>query len=232
MLKTPLAPGMNGHAVMRGKLAMVEWLCGQDPPCPWSSDCFLQAACLRGRLGLKMLQCLLSHSHVSLHKWKPAGTEKCAALGDLATLQWLHEARFSLSSRCPEFAADAGQIDVLRWLLDIGIQPEMPGDAAVGWPVPTLMLWGDHHLPLPPYLTQRLRLAREVLCTFHGLILWRRNWQGDACSVSDAAESRSPFCNQGCHDQQLLTLLARLPNEIITKIAVAADLQHDCPVPA
>lgn len=220
------------RAVHCGNLSMVEWLCQQDPPCPWTSDCLLTATGLGGRLGLRVLQCLLSQDHPVFLEWKPACTENSAALGDLATLQWLHEKGFSLSMKCPEYAADAGRIDILAWLLSVGIRPKTLCDVNPAWPAPILMLWGDYGLPLPAYLPQQLQLARATFCTFHGLIRWRRTWLGNAGRVSNAAKSRSAFCSQGCHGEQLLTLLARLPNDIITMIAVTADLQHDFHVPA
>lgn len=213
-------------AVHRGDLVMVEWLCEQKS-CPWSSDCFFEATRLGGRPGLKALQCLLSKGQAHLLNWKPACTQTCAALGDLAALQWLHEAGFRLSTRCPEWSAAAGHIDILSWLLSIGIQPEMPMlSIHRTWPAPTLMLWDDHRLPLPTHLTQRLRLARATFCTFHGLILWCRNWLEDDRSISKGF----PFCRQPGHGQQLLISLAKLPDELNTKIAVAADLQHDFPM--
>ena len=139
-------------------------------------------------------------------------------------LQWLHDAGYELDPDCAYSAAWSGHTHVLAWLLSLDLRIDLPNNCHA-WPVPALMLWGHHRAPLGPALQAQLKRARATFCTFHGLIRWSREHHSASSRVS--LQDPWPFCSQSSSGQRLLVNLARLPHDIVSKIAVAADLQYD-----
>ena len=90
-------------------------------------------------------------------------------------------------------------MDVLMFLLDIGV-------------------------PLPLATKRAVVLARKAQCTFHGLIRWCRKAVSDPSRAAHRAFDRLAEDGSG---QMLLLRLSLLPAELINKIAVAAQIQHD-----
>lgn len=232
-IHAPWDESCTQHAVYHRNLAMLRWLRQQSPPCPWDNSqhnsCVFKASFHRDPESLELLQVMLQ-DHCP---WRPECTPILAGSGNMATLQWLHGTGYSLSPRCLESAARAGQTHLLGWLLSVGVQPEAPPSIYDReWPIPALMLWADHHLPLSHNLKRQLQLARGTLCTLHGLIRWRRKRLATSSSISRSDEDSYPFNSHMSKGQRLLTHISRLPTEILVRIAVAADLQHDQPLPA
>lgn len=233
-LHAPHAPwdkSCTRHAVQHGSLAMLRWLRQQSLPCPWDDSpdsCALAASRHADSKSLELFKVMLQDRC----PWRPECTPILAGKNNIATLQWLHDASYSISSRCPEHAACAGHTHLLGWLLSAGLQPGEPPSTYHPWPRPALLLWGDHRLPLSHNLKWQLQLARATLCTLHGLVRWCRKRLATSSSISRSDEDFYPFNSHMSNGQRLLTHISRLPTEIIVKIAVAADLQHDQPWPA
>ena len=70
----------------------------------------------------------------------------------------------------------------------------------------------------------QLNQARKAYCTFHGLLRWCRRAVSDPSKGAHLAFDSPPGDISG---QILLVRLSLLPSELIRKIAVAAELQHD-----
>lgn len=145
----------------------------------------------------------------------------------------LHTHGCSLCPSCLLWAVRGGHIRLLTWLLSIGMRPtRVPMDDDATWPVRSLMLWDDHQLQLTSFSMQRLQTARATVGTMHGLIRWCRKQLTASSTIRLCGDSPHPFCSYSSSGQQLLKHMARLPDDVIVKIAAAADLQHDQPVPA
>ena len=87
-----------------------------------------------------------------------------------------------------------------------------------------LLFLGDIGAPLPADQQARLLVARRAFCTFHGLLRWCRSAVSDP---SRGAHCAFDYLSNESAGQELLVLLSKLPSELVTKIAVAARLQHD-----
>ncbi len=220
------------------------WLRGQNPPCPFSQDCTVAAAACGS---IETLQWLLDNGCPI----GPGTTAHVCASGDVAMLKRLCSAGALLDCRCHVLAADSGHLPVLEWLSEQGVQlDDLYVEAAsegnrlvlkflhdrkvrpharilrVGFALspPMLMFLADIGMQIPPETRQQVTDARRAHCTFHGLLRWCQR------AISDPS--------RGCHrafdymaadgtGQLLLTRLCLLPPELISKIAVAAQLQHD-----
>lgn len=242
----------------------LKWLRQRDPPCPWDSFCF-QLVAGRGDLDLlKWMQaqqplCLSSPNMLTAAvmsgslatvqwlcqqgvPWDSTRIEKATAHsavnGDRVMLEWLHAANYPLHRDIAATAAAAGHLHLLIWLLDIGMMPTTPASSiGKGWPVSTLMLWGQRRLSMAADLKEQLCVAMATCCTFHGLIRWCERWPSYGSSSSSEPEQSSFLfklkvlpkfsMSNSRRGQQLLQELAKLPHELLTKIAVAADLQYD-----
>lgn len=211
------------RAAKHGNLANVQWVCQQLPASPRASDCLLPAL-EGGDKSLELVQWLLSPA-LTNPSWDPLCTPPCAQAGGLRTLQWLHSEGYELDADCAYYAAYAGHADVLAWLLSLGMPGPKPDGSRM--PVPTLMLWGDHEDLKAPKAQQQLCRARATFCTFHGLIRWCRGQLSESSRISQAVLGCLPFSSQKTAGQQLLANLARLPDDLVIKIAVAADLLYD-----
>lgn len=76
---------------------------------------------------------------------------------------------------------------------------------------------------LPKAAQAHVMLARQSFCTFHGLLRWIR------CAVSDPSKNIHLAFNYLSTDvsgQQLLFHLSMLAPELVSKIAVMANIQH------
>ena len=203
----------------RGHLDMLRWARQADPPCPWTAQC-TAAAASKGQL--QILQWLRTQGcPLNAH------ASHCAAwAGDLAIIQWLKAQHCPLSRSMYLQAAIKGHSHVLRWLHSnrVSVPPtpiELPAKSVLS--TPNLMFLGDKRCPLAPELQDRLIVARRAFCTFHGLLRWSRRAVWDPSRRAHRAFD--PLASgQG---QSLLIRLSQLPPELINKIAVAAQLQHD-----
>jgi hypothetical protein len=140
----PLTAKTCTRAADAGKLEVLQWLRGQNPPCPWGAPYTLtrraakhghlailqwalengcpwnertcEAAAMGGQL--HVLQWLRSQSPPC--PWGERTCESAAFGGHLALLQWAR------ANGCPwggwtcAFAAKGGHLDVLKWLRDNG----------------------------------------------------------------------------------------------------------------
>ena len=238
--------GSRSSAAAHGQLRAVQWLRQCSPPCLWGHDSLVVAA-RKGSSNDELMRWMLSQEDPC--PWQPQVLHKYAAAGNLTMLQWLHQAGHHPDLAAAIFAAQAGRLAALGWLLSMKDdllrrhrEAKAAGPARFSWrgtlPVPSLMLWADH-LPVcsPSHLSKKLQLARATYCTLHGLIRWRRNQQMQSSRSSSIGSSRivnkpSLHALQNCtgSGQELLSLLGQLPNDLVIRIAVAADLQHDQPV--
>lgn len=222
----PWHSGCVSAAAYRGDLAMLQWLRQADPPCPWDDYCTHQAAeggSLQVLEWLCSQGCPISHTCVATAAWK----------GDLPMLQYLHSVGCSLDSSLYYRAAVADCPAMLQWLYELAVPVTMamPNSVAVEWSIPggdwstsAVMFLADMGAPLPAAWAEKVLLARRTFCTFHGLLRWCRHAVCDPSQGLDQAFSRTPANNFG---EQLLIRLSFLPQELLSKIASMADLQHN-----
>ena len=227
-------------AAQHGHLEVVQWLRRCSPPCGWQRG-DLGAAARQGVRNDEVVQWMLSQAEPC--PWQPEVIYTYAAAGNLTMLQWLDKAGYHPDFYAAVIAAKAGHVAVLGWLLgmkDALIEKQQQANAAGVTPrclpdmtrypvcVPTLMLWGDH-MPAKTMgsgLRKFLQLARATYCALHGLIRWRRNqlWRSSSGKTSNLMADAS--CDSSARGLQLLTYLAKLPDDLIVRIAVMAELQH------
>lgn len=197
----------------------MQWLQAQDPPCPVDSGCTLMAA----GSSLPILQWLVSQDlGMPLHRSCPV---EAADRGDLPMLQMLNDQGCTPTGREYLPAAQHNHIPVLRWLHRM----KVPVDATVPWshsdPVnnPILLFLGDIGVVLPAKEKARLTMIRRTSCTLHGLLRW--------CSraVSDPSKNMHrafDSLSTNASGENLLVRLSMLPPEVLSRIALAAGLQH------
>ncbi len=233
-----------------GRLDILMWLRSQDPPCPLNAACTVAAA---NQPKLEVLEWLLEQ----ICPLGPAATSAAAWRGDLSMLKWLHARGCVLDCSCLNNAALKGHPAVLEWLSEQGCKPtwELYYDAAEGncsevfkllhqlkvcppghlrpdgsWrklytaSLYSLMFLADIRVPLSVMDLGKAKRARQAHCTFHGLVRWSKHAVSDP---SRGAHEAFNFLASDCSGQLLLTRLSLLPSELIDKIAVAAELQHD-----
>ena len=234
-------------AACSGKLDILVWLRGQDPPCPWDLECIDVAARFSNPEVLQWL-------HDNGCPFGPHTATSAAARGDLPLLKRLHSAGCPLDSECTRYAARSGHLQVLKWLCDQGCQltcdlyvkaasrrqnhilrylhsmKVSPTGADTSFmsccsrALPTLMFFSDVGIQLSAEGQRLVMQARRSCCTFHGLIRWCRRAISDPSRGSHRAFD---FRTEDSSGQLLLTRMCLLPPELIIKIAVAAELQHD-----
>ena len=211
----------------REAMPMLEWLHTQVPPAPWAIGCTLAAA---GN-SLAVLEWLLSQDPpCPLH---PACPQPAARRGDLPMLELL--SRYGCMPTGTEYytAAKHGQRHVLRWLHQKRVPAPVAAHLATqfgGWlswgpmSMPVLLFLGDIGASLHPEQHSRLLKARKACCTFHGLVRWCRQAVSDPSKgINRAFDALST----NAAGQSLLVRLSLLPPEIVSKIALAAGLQHN-----
>ncbi len=234
-------------AAYSGRLDMLEWLRDQSPPCPWSPACF-KAAVYRPHV--EILQWL----HARGCPMNEGATLTAADCGDLPTLQYLYSIGCPLHDQCPTVAVQRGRLAVLEWLYKQGcpLTEVLYIWAAQNRQSHMLRFLCSKNVPLPapfydwdPFAFRSIRLrhlmfladigmelfsedevtqGRKAHCTFHGLVRWCRR------AVSDPSRGALRAFDSLAEDmsgQVLLSRLCLLPQELLGKIAVAADLQHD-----
>jgi hypothetical protein len=112
-------------AVRRGDLAMVQWLRGRIPDCPFYED-VLDEACKCGRLGaLQLLHCVGNGNDF---RWSSLVTKLAAEFGHWDVVHWLHERHPRLPVSCAlAFALKQNNLEEIMW-----IAAHSAGIAAVG----------------------------------------------------------------------------------------------------
>ncbi len=228
-----------------GRLTILRWLRGQVPPCPWDAACYAlsksqqlavpqwlhahgcpfdeQTALTAARWrNLQMLQWLHSVG-CPLHP-QCLGIAVCH--GNLAMLEWLCEQGCSLTGGLYIAAAEAKQSHMLKYLYSKRVPVSGPSCSrmAPGIFLPHLLFLTDIGIQLPQPDKQRVAQARKAHCTFHGLVRWCR------LAVSDPSRGAFHAFDSLAEDtsgQVLLSRLCMLPQELLNKIAIAAELQHD-----
>lgn len=215
----PWSTASSREAAAQPTLHMMQWLQAQDPPCPIDSRCTLRAA---GN-GLPMLQWLLSQNlpvPLDLHCPLPA-----ARRGDLPMLQLLFDLGCCPTGREYYAAAPQNHIHVLRWLhrMDVGV--DVSSSLYCRGPVsnPVLLFLGDIGAALNGPQQTQLVAARRTFCTFYGLLRWCRSALSDPSRNMHRAFDPLTTDASG---KNLLVRLSMLPPEILSRIAVAAGLQH------
>ena len=238
-------------AARSDNLSLLQWLRAQAPPCPWDSTCASSAAAAGSISVLQWLQAQSLHC-----LWDLAScAEQAARYGKLDVLQWLvaHHAACPLAAACLEAAVSQGNLPMLQWLSSQGCPlsgtlyivaannhwshilewlhsqgapvPSREAFAMLYLPVnaPALLFLGDIGADLPVD-DKQLTMARRTLCTFQGLLRWcRRAGLDPSKGMHGAFDSFS--ANASGHG--LLVRMSMLPQELIDRIAVAAELQHD-----
>ncbi len=223
------------------------WLRAQTPPCPFNMDCYDAAVC---RCDVSLLEWLLEAGC----PFEPDIALSVCTMGEVGLLQKFHAAGCLLDDACLHQAALAGDLKMLEWLCEQGCQ--LTGDlyhsAVAGdniyvlkflhrrkvpmtdcilneiWcedrPGSMLMGMADIGMKLPAEVRQQVMEARRAHCTFYGLIRWSRQASSDPRWPAHPAFNILAADSSG---QALLTRLSLLPPELIRKIAIAAELQHD-----
>ncbi|KAK9830714.1 hypothetical protein WJX74_003977 [Apatococcus lobatus] len=211
-------------AAGKPSLECLQWLRAQDPPCPWNTGACVAAA----SADFGVLKWLRAQDPPC--PWDAATAEQAAMYGNLPMLQWLHEQGCAIDGRAYLAAAFLWQEQgphkpILQWLHGLGVPaPAEPPAAAHIDDVPVLLWWADNGFLLLPEHHKIVNRARRRYCTFHGLLRWfRRAVSNPTCGAHLAFDSFAPS-NAG---QDLLVRLCQLPPELITRIAVAADMQQD-----
>ncbi len=241
----PWSSNMSAVAAGSGRLDILKWLRGQSPPCPWNVMCSLRAA---SQPSLEVLQWL----HAEGCPLSTLITVRAAERGDLSMLQWLHSVSCPLHPSCVSCAVEQGNMAMLEWLWEQGCPltedlwiaaainptshvlrfmydkktPKLIFPSAFNIPMSQshLMFLADIGTVLSPQARERVRQARKAYCTFHGLIRWCRHAVSDPSSRSHQAFDSSAEDRSG---QMLLTRLCLLPEDLIKKISIAAELNHD-----
>ncbi len=215
-------PSTWAAAARSGKLEILTWLRDQDPPCPWDATCAEAAA---SRQSLETLQWLQHNARLC----EPCTTSSVIAArrGDLPMLEWLSDNGTPLTGDLYIAAAVHNQTHILNSLINRSIVlPEAPSEPIdVFFTItPMRMFLSDIKMPLHDRHRQHVNQARRACCMFHALIRWFRRAVSDPSRRAHLAFDSSAKDRSG---QLLLMRLSRLPPELINKIAVAAQLQHD-----
>ena len=87
-----------------------------------------------------------------------------------------------------------------------------------------MLFMADKGFPLKLEHYELVDSARRSFCAFRGLLRWCRRAVSDATCGAPCAFDFFAAKNAG---QDLLVRLSQLPRELVTRIAVAADLQED-----
>ncbi len=220
----PWGPDACAEAAKRGKLELLIWLRDQDPPCPWDATCAEGAA---AQPNVKLMQWLSDNQGLS----EPSTMLQCAhnatLHGQLAMLEWLSRYGVPLTGSLYAVAAQRNHRHILKFLH--GRKVGMP-EASLHpmkcqfTKMPQRMFLMDIGMRLNAEQMQQVHQARRACCTFHGLIRWFRRAVSDPSRKAHLAFDGMAKDRSG---QLLLLRLSQLPPELIGKIAVAAELQHD-----
>ncbi len=231
-------------------IGTLEWLRAQHPPCPWDVTVAVAAASQSAMSNaMDILEWLHEHGC-------PFGEDVSWTASynrNLPMLQWLHLHGCPLHPECPSNATDSSGLPMLVWLhqqgcaltSDLYIGPALNGESDMlrclhSWQVPApgrdicrwkhgpslphLMFLADIGAELPEREEKLVMQARKAYCTFHGLARWCRQAISDPSRGAHRAYASMAKDRSG---EVLLWQLSRLPNELLNKIAIAAELQHD-----
>ncbi len=233
-------------AANSGTLDSLIWLREQMPPCPWDER---TADCAAHKPTMEILKWLHQHGC----PFGPRITLTAAQRGNLPMLQWLHLQSYPLHRDCPWQAVYWDDLAMLVWLGEQGCpltsdlyvgaaryrqsgmlrylhsrRVRAPGREAWGLELdsslPHLMFLADIGTELPEREKELVVQARKASCTFHGLVQWCRQAVSDP---SRGAHRGFDSMAENTSGQVLLCRLSLLPKELLNKIAVAAELQHD-----
>ncbi len=223
----PWGPSTCAAAAESGKLEVLMWLRDHHPPCPWNWTC-ARAAC--SQPDVKIPQWILQQQG----RWEPGTQSRCASKaaeeGHLAVLAWLSSIGIPLTGDLYVAAARAGHIHILRFLQTRKVAlPEHPPIKfhACSSNLPLRMCMADIGILHESYLHD-VRQARRACRMFHGLVRWCRRAVSDPSRKAHLAFDSLAKDRSG---QMLLLQLSQLPPDLVTKIAVAAELQYDCNSP-
>lgn len=178
---------------------MLQWMQAQDPPCSLDASC----------------------------------TGTAAFLGNLEMLQWLASQGCSLDADLYYHAAVGypPRQHILRWLRSqqVPVPATAPTSSDLDTELeqadgPVLMLLADIGAAIPEHSRRHLITARRCFCTFHGLVRWIRHAASDPSRGAHRALDHLCTNTSG---QRLLYSLSLLAPELLSKIAVMAELQHD-----
>ena len=249
----PWDESCSAAAAQQGDLDLLRWLREHD--CPFGATC-LQAAC-RQR-DTQVLEWLHTHVLQEALSWDAECTRAAAFVGNLKVLQWLHAHGAPLDQVCLDRAIQNEDLPMAQWLHAHGLPfpastyYKAAGEcrSILGWlhtarvPLPPsaddyaqscldfaagpdLMYLADIGVPIPRDCLHSLLQARKTFCTFHGLLRWCRSAVADP---SRGAHGVFDGLAESAHGQQLLVRLSMLPSELLVKIAVEANIQHDFPL--
>ena len=211
------------EAARAGKLEVLIWLRAQEPPCPWSSRSFEAAAYQPNADMLTWLHEAGCPPELCTFKLSKPATRG----GHLAILQWLCDRGHVLTGDLYQHAAARGLSHVLRFLHRMKVSPPDSNSPLRGYSrfqAPMAMFLADIGAQLPEVTKQAVTRARRAHCAFHGLVRW---WKQALTDPSRDAHLAFDSLADDRSGQMLLTRLSLLPSELICKIAVAAELQHD-----
>ena len=215
----PWDPSACAAAAKHGNLEVLIWLRAQYPPCPWDGTCLEAATCQPNAEILEWLDrngCSHVPNSFDLHR--------VANCGHLAELEWLSDHGWALTGRLYNEAAYLNRAHIVKFLHEKKVPlPTMEPIFPCTWP-PILMLLADIGMALSEVNLEKATRARRAHCTFHGLLRWFKRAVSDPSrgahlAFDSLAEDRS--------GQMLLYRLSLLPSELISRIAVAAEIQHD-----
>ncbi len=251
----PWSPATCEAAASAGRLDILKWLRGQSPPCPWTESCASSTVMLptleilqwlhehgcpvgsdltvpASLIGnLPMLQWLHSqgcplHPNCLLAASVGIASTMMRDDRDMALFEWLCDHGYKPSSDFYRWTREARHSHMWRFLYSRSMPvPHDLGreDARVIW-LPNLMFLADIGMELPDMEKKLVASARKAHCTFHGLVRWCRRAVSDPSRGAHRAFDSMATKTSG---QVLLSRLSMLPAELLNKIAVAAQLQHD-----
>ncbi len=206
----------------QGNLPALLWLRGQKSPCPWDHTCTRRAA---RRGNLKVLQWLRQQEPPC--PWDAETSQQAARRGDVTMLKFIQSQGGPLPGELYVTAVRNQHVHVVQWLHQEKIPMTNQEGPCKGMSVPVLMFLGDIGYGLSPFMHNALLQARRALCTFHGLVRWCSRPGSDPRQHSVHRHGRVSLYSRRNSGEDLLAGLARLPTELVTKIAIAAQLQHD-----
>ncbi len=251
----PWDKNCTAQAARWGNWEAIQWMRAQNPPCPWDAQCCREFASIGDLPALQRLRsqkpaCTWDKSctraaaergHLQVLQWLrhqdppcpwDAETSQTAAIrGDVKMLKWIRSQGGPLTGELYVIAVRNQHINVVQWLhqekIPMTDQHAHQQASYKSMSAPVLMFLGDIGYGLPPFMHDALVQARQALCTFHGLVRWCSRPGSDPRQHSVHRHGRVSLYSRRTSGEDLLAGLARLPPELVTKIAVAAQLQHD-----
>ncbi len=220
----PWAISACAAAAKCGKLEVLIWLRSQDPPCLWNETCPEAAAC---QPDVEIMQWLSDNHGLAEPREMLQCASNAARRGNLAMLKWLSGYGVPLTGDLYSTAAQNQHSHILKFLHSREVSPPtttLRPSMYLIFQVPFLMFCLDIGLPLHPLDRRRAQQARMACCLFHGLVRWCRQALSDPSRKAHLAFDGMANDRSG---QMLLMRLSQLPPELISKIAVAAELQHN-----